>query len=95
MLNNKPMKSFFSITEEQMKLSVSGANIETDTSRAIAMADDMAESSGNNMTVIRSKDQKLCVFSGFQLTVKKDLIAECIYSTDHGFNYALNDVKAA
>jgi len=94
MLNSKAKASYYLLTETQAMSSMAGVHIETDTSRVILEADKMAEASGNNMTVVRSKVSGLCVFSEFQVQVRKDEIEECLYSTDHGFTYNVHDEAA-
>ena len=68
--------------------SVDGARITTEVTIAIAKADELAEASGSNMTVVRTKSYGLCVWPDFKVMVRKDEITETVYSSDDGFFFS-------
>lgn len=78
-------QTFFELTEEQVRASVAGAHVNTAVTAAIDEADKMAGFGGSTMTVVNTKDNGICIYNGFQMTVAKDEITEEIYCTDGGF----------
>ena len=75
----------FNMTEVQYAQSVKGARIETAISLAIDEATRMSREGESNFTVVSTVNHGICIYSDFQLTVKKDEIIEAIFSTDDGF----------
>lgn len=78
----------FSITEAQVQSSFFGARPQTDISVAINKAIEIAERGLCNMTVVRTKDNSVNIFSEYQMSVAKDEIMEAVYSTDYGFIFS-------
>jgi len=74
----------FTMTEDQVQQSVAGAQVSTALSIAITEAERMS-AGGANRTVVRTKNNGLCVYNDFQLRVAKDEIIERVYDTDGGF----------
>lgn len=79
----------FSITEAQVLTSFSGARPQTLISIAINKAIEIAEKGLCNMTVVRTKNNGVEIFSEYQMNVAKDEIVEAVYSTDNGFIFSV------
>jgi len=81
--------TYFSMTEEQVLQSEAAACVDKDVALAIRKAQDLAERGGCNMTVVRTSNHGVCIYSDFQMNVRKGEIVEEIYSTDNGFSFPL------
>lgn len=79
--------TYFVMTQEQVKQSVTGARMDCAVSVAITEADRMAGRGACHMIVVRTKRHGVCIYNEFQMQVAKDEIVEAIYSTDNGFIY--------
>ena len=78
----------FSITEAQVLTSFAGARPQTLISAAINKATEIAKRGLCNMTVVRTKNNSVEIFTEFQIKVAKDEIIEVVYSTDYGFIFS-------
>lgn len=78
----------FSITEAQVATSFAGARPQTLISVAINKATEIAGKGLCNMTVVRTKNNGVEIFSEYQMNVAKDEINEVVYSTDYGFIFS-------
>lgn len=77
----------YTLTNKQTMDSVAGARVETAISLAISEADKLAEKSNANMTVVRTINHGICVWTEYKVRVAKSEIVEIIYTTDDGFAY--------
>jgi len=77
----------YSLTDKQTLDSVAGARVATAISVAISEADKLAEKSNANITVVRTKNHGICVWTDYKVCVAKSEIVEIIYTTDDGFAY--------
>jgi len=75
----------YELTEKQVAQPVTDTHVSTVVSKAIEEADRMAGYGGSTMTVVNTKNNGICIYNEFQMTIAKDEITEEIYCTDGGF----------
>lgn len=73
------------LSNAQLFASVANIQLDTEVSHAAKQADSLAEKTGLNAFVVRTKSLGLCVWQDFKMRVAKDEIVETVYSADDGY----------
>lgn len=79
------MNSLRTLTEEQVFSSISNGHPSTELSLAIASADKRARAGGGAITVVRTLQGNIRLYTEYQMVVAKRNIESAIYVTDAGF----------
>jgi len=79
------MNSIRTLTEDQVFSSIKDGHPSTELSLAIAAADKRAMSGGGTITVVRTVQGSIRLYTEYQMVVAKRNIESAIYITDGGF----------